>query len=78
LEKIAVIEAGSDNSTARRFRRNNRIARALFTVAALLVAALVVYGAVLSVEFKGMWGLVEVPFAFVTVCVLLRMAVLRR
>jgi hypothetical protein len=78
LEKIATIEVGPDNSAARRFRRNYWIARALFTVVILLVAALVVYSAVLSVEFKTAWRVVEVPWAFVTVCILLRMAVLGR
>jgi hypothetical protein len=76
-EKIATIEV-ADSSTDDRRRRNYRIERSLFTVAALLVAALVVYGVVLSLEFKGLWGLVEVPFALVTLCILLRMAVLGR
>ena len=78
LEKIATIEAGPDNSAARRFRRNYWIARALFTVVVLLVATLCVHAAVLSVEFRGVWGILQVPWAIMAVCVLLRLAVLGR
>ena len=78
LEKIATIEAGPDNGAASRFRRNYWIARALFTVVVFLVAALCVYAAVLSVELRGVWGIPEVPWALMAVCVLLRLAVLGR
>jgi hypothetical protein len=78
LEKIASIEVGPDNRSTRRFRRNYLIARALFTVVVLLVATLCVYAAVLSVELRGVWGIPEVPWALMAVCVLLRLALLGR
>jgi hypothetical protein len=56
LEKIATIEVGQENGTARRFRWNYRIARALFTLGVFLVAGLCAYAAVLSLEFGGVGG----------------------